>query len=104
MLCFGGGPAQGQPLFMRRGVPMGHDSSVARFHWHAIYGHPEEEGRLLAEVQTALETSAERWYEAEVHRRRCELLWRYARAEASQAETCFLQDTSRWSVVSWPNP
>jgi predicted ATPase len=54
-------------------------------------GQAEAGERLLAEAQTLLETTGERWWEAEVHRLRGELLWRHARAEASQVETCFLQ-------------
>jgi predicted ATPase len=47
--------------------------------------------RLLAEAQTLLESTGERWWEAEVHRLHGALLWRYARADTSQVETCFLQ-------------
>jgi predicted ATPase/DNA-binding winged helix-turn-helix (wHTH) protein len=54
-------------------------------------GQPEVGGRLLAEAQTVLETTGERWWEAEVYRRRGELLWRRAIPEASQAETYLLQ-------------
>jgi class 3 adenylate cyclase/predicted ATPase len=54
-------------------------------------GQSEEGERLLAEAQTLLETTGERWWEAEVHRLRGELRWRHARAEASQVETYFLQ-------------
>ena len=54
-------------------------------------GQPEEGTRLLAEAQTMLETTGERWWEAEVHRLHGDLLWRHARAEASQAESYFLQ-------------
>jgi predicted ATPase len=54
-------------------------------------GQPEEGERLLAEAQTVLETTGERWWEAEVHRLRGELLWRHVMPEVSQVETCFLQ-------------
>ena len=51
----------------------------------------DEGMRLLVEAQTVLESTGERWWEAEVHRLHGELLWRRARAEASQAETYFQQ-------------
>lgn len=51
-------------------------------------GQPKEGLHLLAEAQTVLETTGERWWEAEVHRLRGELLWRHAMPEAAQAETC----------------
>jgi adenylate cyclase len=45
---------------------------------------------LLAEAQALLESTGERWWEAEVHRLHGALLWQHARADASQAETRFL--------------
>jgi len=51
----------------------------------------DEGMRLLIEAQIVLESTGERWWEAEVHRLHGELLWRRARAEASQAETYFQQ-------------
>ena len=54
-------------------------------------GQLEEGGRLLAEAQTLLETTGERWWEAEVHRLRGELLLRHTSPDTSQAETCFHQ-------------
>jgi predicted ATPase len=57
------------------------------------YGHTgqlEAGLRLLAEARVVMDTTEERWWEAEVHRLRGDLLWRYAGAEASQAEPCLL--------------
>jgi predicted ATPase len=57
----------------------------------AQVGQPEEGVRLLAEAQTVLETTGERWWEAEVHRLRGELLLQHALPETSQAETSLRQ-------------
>ena len=42
----------------------------------------------LAEARKLLETTEERWWEAEVSRLYGELLWRQSRAQASQGESC----------------
>jgi predicted ATPase len=54
-------------------------------------GQPEESLCLLVEAQTVLETTGERWWEAEVYRRHGELLWRRSMSEAAQAAACFQQ-------------
>ena len=54
-------------------------------------GEPDEGIHRLNEAQTLLENTGECWWETEVHRLHGELLWRHARADASQAETRFLQ-------------
>jgi predicted ATPase len=47
--------------------------------------------RLLGEALALLDTIEERWYEAETHRIKGELLLRQTVPDASQAEACFQQ-------------
>ena len=46
---------------------------------------------VLAEVFTTLEASGERWYEAELHRLKGELLWQHAGTQPGEAEASFQQ-------------
>ena len=45
----------------------------------------------LSEALTLVETTGERYYEAELHRLKGELLLQHAAPEVSHAETCFQQ-------------
>jgi predicted ATPase len=50
---------------------------------------PAEGLRLLAEALDRVERTGERWFEAELHRRRGELLLSLAEGERGKAEACF---------------
>jgi tetratricopeptide (TPR) repeat protein len=54
-------------------------------------GRAEEGLRLLGEVLALLDTLEERWYEAEMHRIKGELLLRQTVSDAPQAAACFQQ-------------
>jgi predicted ATPase len=58
---------------------------------HATAGQIETGLGVLAEALACVERTEERYYEAELHRLRGELLLRQAVTDASQAETCFQQ-------------
>src|SRR5262245_48857467 len=64
---------------------------------HRSLGHPEAGLTALREALTLVETTGERYYAAELHRLKGELLLQQAAPEVSHAETCFQQD--RKSVV-----
>jgi len=52
-------------------------------------GQPEAGLTALSEALTLVEKTGERYYEAELHRLRGELLLQHAAPEVSHAETCF---------------
>jgi predicted ATPase len=54
-------------------------------------GLPEAGLQALAEALTQVETTEERWWEAELHRLQGTLLLQLASAEADKAEACFQQ-------------
>jgi predicted ATPase len=54
-------------------------------------GQPAEGLAVLADAFTRVDTTGERWREAELHRLQGELLLRQAIPDAAQAETCFQQ-------------
>src|SRR5262245_48554344 len=54
-------------------------------------GQPEEGLRVLAEAVAAVPTIGERWYEAERHRLKGELLLALAAEHHTKAELCFRQ-------------
>jgi predicted ATPase len=58
---------------------------------HVRGGQVEEGLQILAEGLALVDTTGERWYEAELHRLKGELLLQQAIPDASQAETCFQQ-------------
>jgi predicted ATPase len=58
---------------------------------HRSLGQPEAGLAALSEAPTLVETTGERYYEAELHRLKGELLLQHAALEVSQAETCFQQ-------------
>jgi predicted ATPase len=58
---------------------------------HSIMGQPEAGLTALSEALALVETTSERYYEAELHRLKGELLLQHAVPEVSHAETCFQQ-------------
>jgi len=63
-----------------------------------------EEGlTVLAEALALVDKNDERWWEAELHRLKGELLQQQAVPDVSQAEICF-QRPSLWLASSRPNP
>lgn len=58
---------------------------------HSIMGQPEAGLTALSEALALVETTGERYYEAELHRLKGELLLQHAAPEASHAEACFQQ-------------
>jgi predicted ATPase len=54
-------------------------------------GQVEAGGRVLAEALTLVDTTEERWWEAELHRLKGELLLALSTDNAAQTETCFHQ-------------
>jgi len=62
-------------------------AQLAEAYWQT--GQTEEGLQLLAEALTVLDETGERWWEAEVHRLKGELLLRRVMPDVYQAETCF---------------
>jgi adenylate cyclase len=58
---------------------------------HSSLGQPEAGLTALSEALTLVEKTGERYYEAELHRLKGEMLLRQATPEVSHAETCFQQ-------------
>jgi predicted ATPase len=58
---------------------------------HSSLGQPEAGLTALSEALALVETTGERYYEAELHRLKGELLLQHATPEVSHAETCFQQ-------------
>jgi predicted ATPase len=58
---------------------------------HSLMGQPEAGLTVLSEALALVETTGERYYEAELHRLKGELLLLHAAPEVSHAETCFQQ-------------
>src|SRR5262249_19875725 len=58
---------------------------------HSIMGQPEAGLTALSEALALVEETGERYYEAELHRLKGELLLQQAAPEVSHAETCFQQ-------------
>ena len=58
---------------------------------HRSLGQPEAGLTALSEALTLVETTGERYYEAELHRLKGELLLQHAAPEVSHAEACFQQ-------------
>jgi predicted ATPase len=58
---------------------------------HRSLGQPEAGLTALSEALTLVEKTGERYYEAELHRLKGELLLQHAAPEVSHAETCFQQ-------------
>ena len=58
---------------------------------HRSLGQPEAGLRALSEAMALVEKTGERYYEAELHRLKGELLLQQAAPEVSHAETCFQQ-------------
>ncbi len=56
-----------------------------------ITGQPEAGLTALAEALTLADTTGERWYEAELHRLKGELLLQQSSDHQAEAETCFAQ-------------
>jgi predicted ATPase len=73
-------------------------AELARPYWlallteaHGILGKPEAGLAVLADALTLVETSGERWYEAELHRLKGVLLLQQHLDKQAEAETCFQQ-------------
>jgi predicted ATPase len=64
-------------------------AQLAEAYWQT--GQTEEGLLLLAEALTVLDETGERWWEAEVHRLKGELLLIQTIPDQTQAETCFQQ-------------
>jgi predicted ATPase len=58
---------------------------------HSIMGQPEEGLTVLSEALTLVETTGERYYEAELHRLQGELRLHQTEPDVSQADSCFQQ-------------
>ena len=58
---------------------------------HSSMGQPEAGLTALSEALALVEKTGERYYEAELHRLKGELLLQHAAPEVSHAETCFQQ-------------
>jgi predicted ATPase len=58
---------------------------------HRSLGQPEAGLMALSEALALVEKTGERYYEAELHRLKGELLLQHAAPEVSHAETCFQQ-------------
>jgi predicted ATPase len=58
---------------------------------HSIMGQPAAGLTALSEALTLVEKTGERYYEAELHRLKGELLLQHAAPEVSHAEACFQQ-------------
>jgi predicted ATPase len=56
---------------------------------HGTLGEPEAGLTALAEALTLADTTGERWYEAELHRLKGELLLQGSSENSTEAETCF---------------
>jgi predicted ATPase len=56
---------------------------------HESSGAIEEARRALAEAEALIENTGERWYEAEIFRRKGELLFAGGAANETEAEACF---------------
>jgi predicted ATPase len=71
--------------------------------YHAM-GEGDEGLRLLTEAQAQMEKSGERFYEAELHRLKGELLLQQSPGNTTEAESCFQQAISiaqNQSAKSW---
>jgi predicted ATPase len=76
-------------------------AELARPYWLALLaeaygttGQLEEGLTVLAEALTLADTTGERWYEAEIHRLKGELLLQQSWDNQAEAETCFTQAIS----------
>jgi predicted ATPase len=58
---------------------------------YAQVGQPEDGLSLLAEALATVHTTGERWWEAELHRLKGELLLVLSAEKSAEAETCFHQ-------------
>jgi predicted ATPase len=58
---------------------------------HRSLGQPEAGLTALSEALTLVEKTGERYYEAELHRLKSELLLQHAAPDVSHAEICFQQ-------------
>jgi predicted ATPase len=56
---------------------------------HGTMGQPETGLTMLTEALTRVDTTGERWYEAELHRLKGTLLLQGSSEHAPEAETCF---------------
>jgi predicted ATPase len=56
---------------------------------HADLGHFDEASRSIGEAISAVKTTRETWYEAEIHRIAGEIALRRAEPDATKAEACF---------------
>jgi predicted ATPase len=71
---------------------------------YVVSSQPDEGLRLLAEAWVVIDNTEERWWEAELHRLRGELLLRQAIPDAPQAAACFQQALTvarRQQAKSW---
>jgi predicted ATPase len=73
-------------------------AEVFRSHYLALlaeaYGKAGQAAQgltTLAEALAVVEGTGERWWEAELHRLRGELLWQYPKARPEEVEACFQQ-------------
>src|SRR5262249_47935584 len=62
---------------------------------HRSLGQPEAGLTALSEALTLVETTGERYYAAELHRLKGELLLQHAAPEVSHAKTCFQRPLAR---------
>ena len=71
---------------------------------HGIQGEPEAGLTVLTEALALVDTTSERWYEAELHRLKGELLLQQSLDNHTEAEACFLQAIAiaqKQSAKSW---
>lgn len=61
---------------------------------HGAMGQPEAGLTVLTEALTLTDTTGERWYEAESHRLKGELLLQQSSSNQTEAESCFYQAIS----------
>jgi predicted ATPase len=71
---------------------------------YGMRGQPEAGLTTLAEALTLVDTTGERWYEAEIHRLKGQLLLQQSPDNTAEAESCFHQAISiaqNQSAKSW---
>jgi predicted ATPase len=96
---------QGLGAYQATGAALGIPGFLARLaaaYWHM--GQVDEGLHLVTEALAVVDTTGERYYEAELHRLHGELLLRQALPEAQAAEACFQQALAvarRQQAKSW---
>src|SRR5262249_56893238 len=71
---------------------------------HGIIGQPEAGLAVLTEALTLVNTTGERWYEAELYRLKGELLLQQSSDNPTEAESCFhhaISIAQNQSAKSW---